>query len=264
MYKEKKFKIRPVSEIKEDITAAKMLYGDCVRTIFFADGNTIIMKTPQLIEILNFCYAMFPNLERVTSYGAAKFVLGTKSIDQLKLLGEAGLKRIHMGLETGDDEILDKIQKGTTSEQMIAASLMIKEAGISLSQYVLLGIGGKDGWERHAKNTAKVLSEMDPDFIRARTLILRPDAPLYEDMKNGKFAPCTPEEVLDETKILIENLNVTSQFTSDHVSNYANVNGKLPEDANRMLAHLKDVRKRLDTDPDFKAWLTDPRRCLNL
>jgi radical SAM superfamily enzyme YgiQ (UPF0313 family) len=264
MYKDKKFKIRCVDDIKEDIISAKLLYGGSVRTIFFADGNSIIMKTPQLMEVLDFCYAMFPNLQRVTSYGAAKFVLGTKTVEELRELAKAGLTRIHMGLESGDDETLNRIQKGATANEMIAASKMIKEAGIELSQYVLLGIAGKNDWEKHAENTAKVLTEMDPDFIRVRTLILRPPAPLFEDEKNGEFIPSSPEDVLKETQVIIENLNVTSQFSSDHVSNYANINGKLPEDKDTMLAELKKVREKLDCDPHFRAWLSDPARCANL
>ncbi len=264
MYKGKKFKIRSLEDIKEDITSAKMFYGDNVSTIFLADGNSIIMRTPQLVEILNFCYGIFPNLERVTSYGAAKFVLKTKTVEELAQLRKAGLKRLHMGLESGDDAVLERVLKGASAEQMIEASKMVKEAGIEISQYVLLGIGGRKDWERHAVSTAKVLNAMDPDFIRVRTLVLRPGAPLFEDAENGEFLLCTPEEVLDETKLLIENLEVTSQFCSDHVSNYANVNGKLPEEKEKMLNNLENARKRIGSDPDFRAWLVDPNRCLNL
>lgn len=264
MYKEKRFRIRPVEEIKEDITSAKMFYGDSVRTIFLADGNTIIMKTSQLLEILNFCRAMFPNLQRVTIYGAARFVLKTKTVEELRLLRKAGLSRIHMGLESGDDAVLERIRKGATAQEMIEASNMVKDAGIELSQYVLLGIGGKKDWERHAVNTAKVLNAMNPDFIRVRTLVLRPEAPLFEEAERGDFIPCIPEEVLDETRVLIENLDVTSQFSSDHVSNYANINGKLPEDKEKMLAELEKVRIRVEEEPNFRAYLVDPNRCVNL
>jgi len=264
MYKDKKFRIRALEDIKEDITFAKMLYGDSVRTIFFADGNSIIMRTSQLMEILDFCYAMFPNLQRVTSYGAAKFVRRTKTVDELIQLKNAGLTRIHMGLESGDDEVLARIQKGATASEMIEASNMVKEAKIEISQYVLLGIAGRKDYKRHAVNTAKVLSAMDPDFIRVRTLVLRPKAPLYHDALNGVFVPCTPEEILDETSLLIENLNATSFFCSDHVSNYANINSRLPDDRKRMLDELKKVKKRMQEDPDFRAWLENPNRCLNL
>jgi radical SAM superfamily enzyme YgiQ (UPF0313 family) len=160
MYKDKKFRIRPLEDIKEDITSARMFYGDGVRTIFLADGNSIIMRTPQLVEILNLCHSMFPKLERVTSYGAAKFILKTKTMEDLRELRHAGLSRIHMGLESGDGNILKRVDKGSTPEEMIKASLMVKEAGIELSQYVLLGLGGKDGWQEHTQNTASVLGSV--------------------------------------------------------------------------------------------------------
>ncbi|MCK5561627.1 MAG: radical SAM protein, partial [Thermoplasmata archaeon] len=166
--------------------------------------------------------------------------------------------------ESGDDVVLERVCKGATSAQMIEASNMVKAAGIELSQYVLLGIGGKKDWERHAKNTAKVLNAMNPDFIRVRTLVVREDAPLYEDAKNGIFNVCTPDEVLDETRIILENLDVTSRFCSDHISNYANLNGKLPDDQEQLLSELKTTRERLEQDAEFRAWLTDPMRCLNL
>ena len=207
---------------------------------------------------------MFPNLERVTTYGSAKFVLRTKTVDELKQLRKAGLKRLHMGLESGDDAVLERVCKGASTDQMVEASNMVKEAGIELSQYVLLGLGGKSDWERHAVNTAKVLNSMDPDFIRVRTLIVKEDAPLFEDVKCGEFEPCGPEELLEETRILLENLEVTSQFCSDHVSNLANLNGKLPDEQEKMLTDLEKARKRLEDDPEFRAWLTDPMRCINL
>jgi coproporphyrinogen III oxidase-like Fe-S oxidoreductase len=264
MYKRKKFRIRKIEDIKEDITSARIFYGENVRSIFFADGNSIFMKTPQMVDILEFCYAMFPNLARVTCYGSAKFVLRSKTVDELKLLRRAGLKRLHMGLESGDDNVLESMNKGATADQMVQASRMVKDAGIELSQYVLLGLGGNKGWDRHAVNTSKVLNKMNPDFIRVRTLVVKDEAPLAGDVEAGKFEPCTPDQILDETRILIENLDVTSTFTSDHVSNLANVNGKLPEDKETMLNELEMTKHRLDTDPEFRDWVSDPLRCTNL
>jgi radical SAM superfamily enzyme len=147
---------------------------------------------------------------------------------------------------------------------MIAASLIIKEAGIELSQYVLLGIAGGDGSIRHAEETAKVLNVMDPDFIRLRTLVLRPGAPLYDDWQAGDFTQSTPGQVLYETKTILKNLDVHSQFLSDHVSNYANINGKLPKDKKRMLAELDRTLKQLKDDSEFAAKLADPNRCAYL
>ncbi len=261
MYKGKRFKIRLVEDIKEDILSAKTLYGDYVRTIFLADGNSIIMRTPQLLEIVNFCYAMFPNLDRITSYGAAKFINKTKSLEELRELRKAGLSRIHMGLESGDDETLKRIKKGSTAEEMIRASRMVMEAGMELSQYVLLGIGGSEHWREHALATAKVLNEMDPDFIRLRTLILKEGAPLWDAHKAGEFKPCSVEEVLEETSLILENLDVSSMFCSDHVSNYIMLDGKLPEDKEMLLKRLDAFYNELKNDPKLKAQLTDYDRC---
>jgi radical SAM superfamily enzyme YgiQ (UPF0313 family) len=261
MYKGKKFKIRPVEDIKEDILSAKSLYGDHVRTIFLADGNAVIMKTPQLLDIVNFCYAMFPNLERITSYGAAKIINKTKSLEELKELKKAGLSRIHMGLESGDDETLNRICKGATAKEMIEASKKVKEAGMELSQYVLLGIGGSKHWMQHAQETAKVLNEMDPDFIRVRTLILMAGAPLFETYKAGDFEPSSPLDVLQETKIIIENLDVSSMFCSDHVSNYVMLDGKLPEEREKLLTKLNAYIQELKENPDRLARLEAQDRC---
>ena len=264
MYKGKKFRKRPLEDIKEDIAGAKLLYGEHVQTIFLADGNTIAIRTDELLEILNFCYAVFPKLERVTCYGAAKFVLRTKTAEQLKKLRKAGLKRLHMGLESGNDEILGKICKGATADEMVEAGRMVKESGMELSQYVLLGIGGKELWKEHALDTAKTLNAMNPDFIRVRTLILRPDAPLWGRFKSGDFVPETEEEIVNETKLLVENLSVTSEFCSDHVSNIANINGQLPMDKARMIEVLNSLMEKAANLPQDREWAVDAdtARCL--
>jgi radical SAM superfamily enzyme YgiQ (UPF0313 family) len=264
MYKGKKFKKRPLGEIKEDIAEAKELYGDYVRTVFLADGNTIILKTEDLLEIVNFCYAMFPKLDRVTSYGAAKFILRTKTVEDLKRLRKAGLKRLHMGLESGNDLVLESICKGATSEEMIKAGRMVKEAGMELSEYVLLGIGGQKLWKEHAVDTARVLNAIDPDFIRVRTLVLRPDAPLWKKLKAGEFVPVTRKETLMETRLLVEKLDCHSEFWSDHVSNIADVNGKLPEDKGRMLEKLDELIEKSAGEPEDREWAVDQQgiRCL--
>lgn len=168
MYKQQKFRIRKVNEIKEDLWMARDYYGDWIRTIFFPDGNTIIMKTKDLVEIFEFAHHLFPRLERITVYGSARFIV-LKTLVELKQLRAAGLKRIHSGMETGDDYLLQKIQKGTTAEQLIQAGRLVKEAGIELSEYILVGIGGRQYTIEHAVNSAVVLNAIDPDFIRLRT-----------------------------------------------------------------------------------------------
>lgn len=242
MYKGKKFRIRSVAEIKEDIRMAKEYYGDIVQSVFFPDGNTIIMKTKDMEEIFRFTYETFPGLKRITLYGSAKFIK-FKSLDDLKRLHAAGLKRLHKGLESGNDEVLKKIQKGVDAKTMIETGQRIKEAGIELSEYVLVGIGGKELWREHAIDSAKVINEINPDFIRLRTWIPVPIAPLYKDYESGKFKLLSPHEAIKETKLFIETLNVTSLLLSDHISNFVNIAGKLPRDKDNILERLEEALK---------------------
>ncbi|MEW5761470.1 MAG: radical SAM protein [Candidatus Thermoplasmatota archaeon] len=260
MYKGKKFKLTPLSEILEQITNARLYYGDLVRTIFLADGNSIILPADELIEILNYCYAIFSHLERVTTYGAAHILLRTKTVDELKKLYDSGLKRIHMGLESGDDIILKRICKGANSEEIVKAGRMVKSAGMELSEYVLLGIGGAERWEESAEATASVLNKIEPDFVRVRTLIIRQGAPLYEQLMNGEFKPASALNILDETKLLLEKIDVNTLFYSDHVSNLIQLDGKLPDEKDKLLAKLEAFRNKVVNDLALRKHLEDPYR----
>jgi radical SAM superfamily enzyme YgiQ (UPF0313 family) len=237
MYKKKKFRIRPVAEIKEDLWMARDTYGNGIRTIFFPDGNSIVLKTAELIEIFEFAQQLFPHLERITIYGSARFLL-RKSLDDLKALRQAGLGRIHSGMESGDDEVLRRIQKGATADQIIEAGCRVKEAGIELSEYLLIGIGGRELSQQHALGSARVLNAIDPDFIRVRTYTPVPKTPLGQEYLAGSFQLPSPHEAIKELRLILENLKTTGLFLSDHISNYANINGKLPEDKEKMLQIL--------------------------
>jgi len=237
IYKQTTFRIRPVEEIKKDLIDARKVYGEGVWSVFFPDGNTIAMKTSDLCEILTLTGTLFPLLERITMYGSAKFI-NRKSVEELKALKEAGLKRIHCGMESGDNEVLGEIKKGVTAREIIESGLKVKEAGIELSEYVLMGIGGPELSTRHALESARVLNEIDPDFIRIRTFIPRPGSPLFERCQNGEFKVLSPHEVLRELEQLIRNLELDSEILSDHVSNYWDVRGKMPEDKGRMLKEI--------------------------
>lgn len=238
MYRDSKFKIRSVKEIKEDLDMAKDYYGEAVQTIFFADGNTILMKTKDLLEIFKYTQKLFPDLKRITVYGSARFIV-LKTLEELKQLREAGLKRLHSGMESGDNEVLKLINKGTTAEEIIKAGRLIKEAGIELSEYIMVGVGGKKLWQQHALNSAQVLNKINPDFIRLRTYIPFPETPMYNMYKKGEFQLLSPHAALKETRLFIENLaGINSQLLSDHISNYWSVNGKMPRDKELMLKEI--------------------------
>lgn len=234
MYRKTKFRIRAVADIKEDLLTARNYHGDKVQSIFFPDGNTILMKTSQLVEILNYAREMFPYLKRMTVYGSAKY-FKLKKLSEFRLLREAGLTRIHSGMESGDDEVLRRIKKGFTASEMIEEGLKVREAGIELSEYILIGIGGRERTQEHALESARVLNAFTPDFVRIRTLIPWKRTPLYEDHQQGRFLLLSPYEALRETRLLIANLEGPFKLFSDHVNNFAYVNGSIPADKSEML-----------------------------
>lgn len=245
MYKNTRFRIRTLEDIKQDLESAYAFYGEMVESLFFPDGNTIIMKTDDLVEIFEYASELFPHLKRITVYGSARFV-NKKSAADLIRLRKAGLRRIHTGMETGDDITLQKIKKGVDAQGIIEAGLKLKEAGITVSEYYLAGIAGLERSTEHAANSARVLSTFSPDYIRLRTYVPVPGTPLYEDYQNGSFTLLTPHQALKEIRILLENINCNgSLLLSDHVSNYCNINGQLPADREKM---LKDVNRALTID----------------
>lgn len=241
MYKEKKFRIRSVADIREDLESARTVYGENVRSLFLPDGNTILMKTEQLVEILNYARELFPQLERITMYGSARF-LNLKTADELKQLREAGLDRIHSGMETGDDVTLAKVCKGSTAAEIISAGQKVLTAGMELSEYVLIGIGGRERTREHAIESARVLNAITPHFIRLRTLIPMEETPLYEDYRQGRFGLLSPHGALRETRLFISELKVDgSMLYSDHASNYAWVHGRLPKDKDKMIRKIDEL-----------------------
>ncbi|TET17752.1 MAG: radical SAM protein [Dehalococcoidia bacterium] len=187
-------------------------------TVFLQDANTLIMPTHQLLQVVRYLKETFPAIERVTSYARAK-TLAKKPLEELKELSSAGLSRLHVGLETGDDELLSYVDKGVTAAEHIDAGKKAKEAGFELSEYVMTDLGGRARWEQHARNTARVLNEINPDFIRLRPLAIGPGLPLYEDYTKGILQLSSPHERLREVKTLVENLHVTGRVCFDHFLN---------------------------------------------
>ncbi|MHB8780752.1 MAG: radical SAM protein [Candidatus Geothermincolia bacterium] len=236
MYKWKKFRVRDLEEIKAEAREARPLYPH-VPSIFLADGNTVAMNSTKLAELISYLRSLFPETERVSSYGGARFLAG-KPPAALRRLADAGLDIIYMGLESGDDRVLERMRKGVNAVQCVEAGVKVREAGIQLSTYILLGLGGKDGWETHARETARVLNLMRPHFIRPRTLALLPGIALHEDAQAGLFAEANGETVMRELRLLLDGLEVESVFLSDHISNYVPVYGELLRDKEKMLASI--------------------------
>ena len=198
-------------------------------TVFLQDADTPIMYTDQLVEVLIYLKETFPSIERITSYARSK-TISRKKPDELRQLREAGLVRLHIGLGTGDDELLNYINKGVTAEEHILAGRKALEAEFELSEYVMPGLGGRSMWVQHAKNTARVLNEINPSFIRLRPFVPSADTPMLEAYQKGEFELTSPHERLREIRMMIENLEVTSGVCFDHNlnSSYRSGNRLIP------------------------------------
>ena len=238
MYLDKKFHIRPMADILEDIRMAKAYYGD-VERVFLCDGDAIIMRTQELLTILEALHRAFPSLQRVTTYAGPRSTLA-KTPEELRTLREAGLTRAYLGVETGCDALLKQVKKGVDAAQMLEAGVRLREAGMDLWVMVILGLAGTgEPSRRHMLDTAAMMNEMKPRHLSALTLTLDPGTELYQDCRAGRFHPITPRESLLEAKLLLENLTVDPlHFTCNHASNYLPLKGGLPEDRDRFLAML--------------------------
>lgn len=247
-----RFRIRPVRDICEDIDAARAFDGERVKNLFFPSGNTIAMPTGDLAAICRYSRQVFPGLQRITVYGSSHYIARKRAAD-LKRLREAGLSRIHVGLESGDDEVLRRVKKGTTAAEQITAGQRVKGAGIELSEYVILGLGGLDRSQAHALNTAAALNAIAPDFVRLRTLVPKIDTLLLHQIRKGRFQLLSPHQVLAETRQLIARLECPTLLTSDHYTNYLNLEGKLPADRNRLLETIDQALTQDESRfrPDF-------------
>jgi radical SAM superfamily enzyme YgiQ (UPF0313 family) len=239
------YRVRPVKEICEDIDAARDFYGEKVKSVFFPAGNSIAMPARDLAAICRYSKAKFRGLQRITVYGSSQFI-AKKGPSDMARLAEAGLSRIHVGLESGDDVILKKVKKGTNASEQIKAGKMVKQAGMELSEYVILGLGGVQRSEMHALKTAAAINEIEPDFVRLRTLVPKINTLLLHQIKKGRFQLLSPHETLKETRLLLENLHCQTRLTSDHYTNYLDLSGILPEDKNRLLG---EIDRALTWDP---------------
>jgi histone acetyltransferase (RNA polymerase elongator complex component) len=206
-------------------------------SIFLQDANSLIMEPEELAEVLRYLRSRVPDIGRITSYARSR-TLARRSLQDLVLLRQAGLDRIHIGLESGYDPLLRFMRKGVTAADHVKAGCLVREAGISLSEYVMPGLGGKRWWREHALATAAVLNEINPHFIRLRSLRVPGSTPLYEKMQAGEFEFLEDDEVVREIRLFIEALEgISSTLTSDHIMNLLEeIAGTLPHDKEAMLA----------------------------
>ena len=267
-----KLQIRDIADIKSEIDAlalftrrglqlpdvAKVIYavaeGWDGKRVFLQDGDALVYPFPKLREVLQYLNEKIPSVERIGIYATPQDIL-RRSPDELKELRRLKMGIFYTGLETGDDELLLKVGKGVSSDEVVEAGKKVKEAGISFSVTVILGLGGIEGGKKHVIETAKVLTEIDPDYVGALTLTLVPGTPLYQQWERNEFHPLSPFQSLDELRVMIEKSNFTDCFFSSmHASNYLSVRGKLPQDREKMLRELEVVLTSKDPSllrPEF-------------
>lgn len=244
MYRDKRFRIRPVTDVLADLDAARPWAGPAPR-LFLADGDALIRRTEQQLEILSHIRKTYPDCQRVTCYASPESIL-TKTPDELTALRKAGLTMVYLGLESGSDTVLRQVEKGVTTEEMIRCAHAVHEAGIELSVTAISGLGGQALWREHAEQTGRVLSAMHPEYIGLLTLMFHPGTPMTVARDSGMFQPLSPMEVLDETRLLLQNLSSPgSVFRSNHASNYLNLRGTLDEDIPALLDLLEKARAGL-------------------
>lgn len=238
MYKSKKFTIKSLENIKNDINYFRQIYSH-VEKVFLADGDALIIPTEDLKEILTYIKRLFPECERITLYGSPKSILN-KSLEELKGLKALGLSMIYMGVESGDDEVLEDINKGVSSHDLIKAAKRVKASNILLSVTVIAGIGGKEKSNNHAIRTGEVISRMSPDYFGILTLMVEEGTKLHTKIINKEFELLNDKDILSEIKLLIENIEVneTVVFRCNHASNYISLRGNLPEDKEKLLNQI--------------------------
>ena len=244
-YQGKSFRVKSFEEVKEDIDEVSP-QGPWIRRVFLADGDALIISQKELLRILDYLKVKLRGLERVGIYANAKDIL-RKGVDELKELKDLGVGIIYLGLESGNLEVLKRIKKNATIDQMVRAARRVKESGILLSVTVILGIGGVENSQTHAEDTGKVLSQMDPDYVGALSLMVVPGTPIEKEIETGKLILPTPFGLIQELEMMIQHCQFTRCFfASNHASNYLPLRIRIPEEKEEALRRIREVLRRKD------------------
>lgn len=246
MYKDVQFALLTDQQIDSQIKAA-LKHRDRIRRIFLCDGDALVLPTEKLLAILLRLRREFPYLQRVASYASPHNILA-KTVDELALLRESGLRLVYFGLETGNEQLLEHINKGVTAVAAIAAVQKIRFAGIKLSVTIINGLAGNAGWREHAVDTAAAISQMQPDLLGALTMMLNRGTKYYQAFTSGEFQPLHPAGLAAEMKLFFESLDWTEGhciFRSNHISNQFSLAGTIPQDISRLIADCTAAEARL-------------------
>ncbi len=244
-FKDKRFRIKSLEEIIEDLQYASRRFGKVDR-LFLCDGDALVIPQKRLLEILKAVQKYLPEVRRIGTYGNAKSTL-RKTVEELCELQEHGLGIVYLGIETGNEELLRKIRKGATCEQIVEAGRRVKEAGITLSATVLLGIGGTEKSMEHARDTARILTDVDPDFAGVLTVMVVPGTPLDEERKAGAFVLPDTFELLKELSVILSGARFTNCFfTANHASNYLPIRARMPRDQEKVVGLIDEIVRRGD------------------
>ena len=250
MYDDKHFALRPMAEIREDFETARQLYRR-VERVFLADGDALMRKTDDLVQILGLIYGLFPECERVTCY-ASPTSLQVKSEDDLRLLRQRGLQMVYMGLESGCDAVLERMGKGHSAAAIVAAGQKARRCGMALSVTAISGLGSVALWREHAIGTAEALSAMKPEYIGLLTLMVEHGTPLERWVRDGEFTLLSPVEVLKETELFLQHIDSEgSVFRMNHASNYLTLKGTLNRDRQALLDKVQTGLSGVGLKPEF-------------
>lgn len=250
MYKDKKFRIKPVEDILKEIEASSKMYSSFEK-IFIADGDAMIMKTDDLVLILDKIKEDYPRCKRVGIYATPKAVL-LKSSEELIRLREKGIGIVYMGIESGDDETLKAINKGATADEIVQAGRKVKAAGMALSVTLISSIAGKEKSEQHAIKSAEIVSLINPEYASFLTLMLEEGTPLYKDHLKGAFRMLSEEDIMREIRLFLEKVDAPGCiFRANHASNYVSLAGTLNEDRERLISEIDEALREQDFKPEY-------------